>query len=1006
MTFRNWVWIPVLLVCLGMPGWSHAEDSLQLEAVRQEIQRQGATWEAAETSFSRLTPAERLRHMGWNPPENLRKNKRFEPASVYPLPRKLDWRDHGGNWVTPVQQQGACGSCWAFASIAAIESALLLSEGKTYDEWPIDLSEGQAFACAPASVSCETGGNAEYTYNIGMDDGITVEECLDYDSYLVLGSKNDIACEYECDDWQDRVYKLRGYAYVTTGDYHYPADIERVKAALQYGPLVAGLAIFSDFSYYSGGIYRHVWGEYEAGHLVLLVGYDSDEEYWIAKNSWGGFWGEEGGYFRVAFDDAATNIMRWVSMPFVEGDEPPGSSCNNPIELDFNDDGAAERFFDSGHTNFGSAINGSCGGYGKQVVLRFDVEQASAFTATLDGSDSVLYLREQCDDEQSELACDSGTTSFPGIGDCYITVENLDPGTYFLFADSSHTDAGEWSHLQAEMHPKRGLLHVEPSNVTVYAKQDRSILWFDPAQELLLSNLGTKTIDYETSVEGEGISLEGTTSGSLDPVASIEDGSSVLLQTADPIQPVTPEVIVRSEGVPGAPASVAVDVRTFPYGMESFLENPQRLPRLGNSPYTMTLTSEVEGSVYDVSLCLKVQGGEMGTFSATLETPAGRTLELFENNPRDRRAVGPMICFGPDNPPFEDLNALVGDEALGDWTFHLNSDNWAEFEGAALFFATMPCDASLCDDGNACTADICLEGDVCDYRNMKFGLPCVDDLYCTVYEHCDEGQCVGAKREPTFDFPDCGVPDCNEEEQKVTIEPMDDRCDDANVCNGEETCNLLLGCMAGEPLEMDDGIDCTNDGCDETDGVFHEPDDSLCPEATDECHEPYCDAQKGCSVSFKEQAACTLTTGADGICDEDACIAIQTGSFCTNAVVLEPGEHGFSFAELKQYDTTGSKCVSESETPGKRMYFRPATSPVDVTLSSTGGKLLALSSCSGDCLDLVTNDDAGQTLRFDNPESVLTVVNVGNSEVESFTLTIRKFLPPAVVVQLETSKVG
>ncbi len=986
MTTRKWRWGSVLLFCLVTVGTAWADDAGKLDTLRQAIRLQGAQWQAAETSISRLSPAERRKRMGWNPPEKVSKSKQFEPDSVYPLPKKLDWRDHGGNWVTPVQQQGACGSCWAFASIAAIESAFLLSEGKTYEEWPIDLSEGQAFACAPLSVSCETGGNAEYTYDIGMDVGITVEECLDYSSSLVLGSSNDISCTYECDDWTDQVYKLRGYTYITTGEYHYPEDIERVKAALQYGPVVAGLAIFSDFSYYAGGIYRHVWGDYEAGHLVLLVGYDDDEQCWIAKNSWGAFWGENGGYFRVAYDDAATNIMRWVSRPFVEGDQPPGSSCNNPIELDFDEEGRSERFFESGHEAFDENLVGSCGGNGKQVVLRFEVESASAFSATLDGSDAVLYVRSACDEETSEIVCDSGGSSYPGTGDCYVTVENLEPGTYYLFADTNHAEAGEWYHLQAELHPVRGLLYVEPTEVAGYVTKDGSLSRFDPQDGLLLANLGTKSIEYEIAVEGESISLMDTASGTLDPVASVEDGLTLGLQVSDTSSDFTSTLTVSADDALGSPVDVPVKVWSFPYGVEFVADSAQRLPSLEDAPYTVTFPVDADGPVYDVSVCLKVRNGMKGTFSAVLETPTDRSVDLFEYNPRDRRAVGPVVCFGPDRPPFEDLNILVGQEARGDWLLHLNSDDYARFEAAALFFATMPCDASSCDDDNGCTADICLNEGECGYRDMKFGQPCKDDLYCTVFEHCDAGQCVGAQREPTFNFPDCGVPQCYEEDEKVLIEPMDERCDDGDVCNGPETCNLLLGCMAGEPLETDDGIDCTNDGCDPVDGVFHEADDNLCEQPEDECREAQCDEAKGCVVSFTSHVACSLESGEEGICDEEACIAVKPGSRCGEALELEPGEHVFSFAELKHYDTTGSSCLPEDVTDGTRLYFRPASVPVRVTLEATKGRLVALDSCEGECLDVPVDE----AFFVESESTVLAAIEVGEAGDDAFTVRIRK----------------
>ena len=60
------------------------------------------------------------------------------------------------------------------------------------------------------------------------------------------------------------------------------------------GPVVAGLNVYEDFFYYTGGIYRNSYGGFMGGHALCLFGYDDAESCWLAKSSWGTQWGDNG----------------------------------------------------------------------------------------------------------------------------------------------------------------------------------------------------------------------------------------------------------------------------------------------------------------------------------------------------------------------------------------------------------------------------------------------------------------------------------------------------------------------------------------------------------------------------------------------------------------------------------------------------------------------------------------------------------------------------------------
>ncbi len=76
---------------------------------------------------------------------------------------------------------------------------------------------------------------------------------------------------------------------------------------MQDGPLCVAMYVADDFHSYSGGIYDYNGGNHEWGHAVFLVGYDDSQQCFKVKNSWGTWWGE-GGYFRIAYNDATDDI--------------------------------------------------------------------------------------------------------------------------------------------------------------------------------------------------------------------------------------------------------------------------------------------------------------------------------------------------------------------------------------------------------------------------------------------------------------------------------------------------------------------------------------------------------------------------------------------------------------------------------------------------------------------------------------------------------------------------
>lgn len=180
--------------------------SSELDNVRAAIESRGAKWIAGETAISRLSHEERAKRLGLIEPVFAGKEQAIYPptfnlralSEIYTLPPSLDWRNYyGGNYVTPVKNQGSCGSCWAFATTAALESYVLINNN--LPSTALDLSEQVLISCSGAG-SCGGGGTPAAASFI-RDIGLPLEGCYPY-----IASDGD--CTAACENWQSTTYKI------------------------------------------------------------------------------------------------------------------------------------------------------------------------------------------------------------------------------------------------------------------------------------------------------------------------------------------------------------------------------------------------------------------------------------------------------------------------------------------------------------------------------------------------------------------------------------------------------------------------------------------------------------------------------------------------------------------------------------------------------------------------------------------------------------------------------
>lgn len=273
--------------------------------------KEGVEWEIAEEAIEAEPRLGYLPSRGVPPLEEqeaLAAQAAAAPPPPPSYPPATDLRAApAGNLITPIRDQGQCGSCVAFGSSAAVEGTLRAESSDPNLE--IDLSEAYLFYCKAAEEGRECGGpNGGWYPKAALDvfaegGGVPREACFPY----TAGDQECAACA----DWQGQATTISAWRALDT-----PAEMKEWIAS--HGPTVASMVVYEDFQHYAGGVYAHVTGRKLGGHCICIVGYDDEQECWIGKNSWNTGWGEEG-FFRIAYGQCGIDS----GMLGVEGVESP-----------------------------------------------------------------------------------------------------------------------------------------------------------------------------------------------------------------------------------------------------------------------------------------------------------------------------------------------------------------------------------------------------------------------------------------------------------------------------------------------------------------------------------------------------------------------------------------------------------------------------------------------------------------------------------------------------------
>ncbi len=295
---RRIVWVLIALLCVSGTLSAQQLNQAQVEARLQRLQAELATGRYSFTvGFNPAVNYSLKQLCGLREPPDWRKTARQQslatqrpaalraPEEPAALPAAWDWRQHSG--VSPVRDQGGCGSCWAFATVASLESVLLMKQGLL-----TDLSEQHLVSWNSNGWGCNGGW---WAHDMLVTPGAVLEVDFPY-----------VARDAPCGGPYNYPYRLAGWAYVA-GDDAIP-DLAALKQAIyQYGPVCAAVYVGPFFQAYTGGVFDKdeapkggllscCPSPARVNHAIFIIGWDDARGAWLLKNSWGPGWGDTCGY--------------------------------------------------------------------------------------------------------------------------------------------------------------------------------------------------------------------------------------------------------------------------------------------------------------------------------------------------------------------------------------------------------------------------------------------------------------------------------------------------------------------------------------------------------------------------------------------------------------------------------------------------------------------------------------------------------------------------------------
>jgi len=271
----------------------------KIEKHNKEFEAGLHSYKLGENKFADLTNEE-YREMMLRP---YRPRKQTEVATfdVTDIPAAVDWRKQG--YVTPVKDQGQCGSCWSFSATGSIEGQHFKATKKL-----VSLSEQNLVDCSgdEGNEGCNGGLMDQAFQYVIKNKGIDTEKSYPYKA-------EDGNCKFNKKNIGATISSFKD---VKQGD-----EKDLTNAIATIGPISVAIDASQDsFQLYSEGVYDEPQcSSTQLDHGVLAVGYDTDNDtpYYIVKNSWGTGWGQDGYIWMSRNKDNQCGIATAASYPIV-----------------------------------------------------------------------------------------------------------------------------------------------------------------------------------------------------------------------------------------------------------------------------------------------------------------------------------------------------------------------------------------------------------------------------------------------------------------------------------------------------------------------------------------------------------------------------------------------------------------------------------------------------------------------------------------------------------------
>ncbi|MBK7094596.1 MAG: hypothetical protein IPH57_05975 [Saprospiraceae bacterium] len=226
---------------------------------------------------------------------------RLAVTKLSPMPKVWDWRNvNGKNYVSPVRNQGGCGSCVAFATVSAIESHYIIESGQTANS--IDLSEASLFFVSDRQCNM---GDPRYGWWVPTSLDASIDEGICFEENYPYRAMNQTA---QIPNGTIRTIKIKGYDSSSN-------TTQMKKWLVENGPLVADFSVYDDFfAFFSSGtgVYSHIDGDLAGGHAISIIGFDDNQNAWICKNSWGASLSHPDGCFLIAYGQCGIDDRMYV----------------------------------------------------------------------------------------------------------------------------------------------------------------------------------------------------------------------------------------------------------------------------------------------------------------------------------------------------------------------------------------------------------------------------------------------------------------------------------------------------------------------------------------------------------------------------------------------------------------------------------------------------------------------------------------------------------------------